>query len=153
MKTLESSYITNEIINPEEALKKIQKTSSGALVVFMGLVRDHIPIRENSIKEVKKLEYSAFEPLANHIIQKIIEEGIQKFKLKDAYVRHRIGILNLEEIAVIVVTSSAHRKECYLGNQYIIDRIKYEAPIWKKEYFADGTTEWSKGYIPTPNES
>ncbi len=147
LKTVTQNYIISEPIKVEECITKIKKSSSGAMVVFAGLVRDHTKTKDKQIKQVKALEYTAFEPLANQIIQNIINDAKKKFQLTDIFVLHRIGFLNLEEIAVIVITTSAHRKECYLGNEYIIDRIKYEAPIWKKEYFVDDTFEWSDGLI------
>lgn len=139
------SYITSQPISIENSIQKIKKTTSGAMVIFTGIVRDHSLTKEKKIKKVKGLDYTAFEPLANSIIDKIINDAKKKFQLTDAYVSHRIGYLSLEEIAVIVITTSRHRKECYQANQYIIDRIKNEAPIWKKEHFTDGTIEWSEG--------
>lgn len=147
METTTLNYITSKPILVDECISKIKKTSSGAMVIFTGLVRNHTKTKAKEIKEVNALEYTAFEPLANQLIQTIIVDAKKKFQLTDIFVLHRIGFLNLEDIAVIVITTSAHRKECYLGNQYIIDRIKHEVPIWKKEYFIDGTVEWSEGSI------
>ena len=67
----------------------------------------------------------------------------EKYSLQVAVARHRTGRVAVSETAVVVVTTSAHRGEAYAANQYIIDRIKREAPIWKREYFTDGASEWA----------
>ncbi len=141
------THLTKEPIKIEKLLATIQKQSSGAMVIFTGLVRNHSIAKSGEIKQVKALEYEAFESLANQMIQNILNEAIEKFNLIDAFCLHRLGFLELEEIAVIIITTSKHRKECYEANQYIIDKIKHEVPIWKKEYFLDGTIEWSEGCI------
>jgi len=142
-----SNYLTKEPIEIEKLLSHIDLKSCGAMVIFTGHVRDHSINQKGEIKNVKALEYTAFEPLANQLIYEILSEAKSNFHLNGAYCLHRLGFLNLEEIAVIIITTAKHRKECYQANQYIIDRIKHEVPIWKKEYFTDGTTEWSEGCI------
>lgn len=146
------NFITNEIIKIDSLLKNISLKSAGAMVIFTGHVRDNSIDNNGNLKSVRALEYTAHEPLANQLIFQILEDAKKKYNLIDAYCLHRIGYLNLEEIAVIVITTAGHRKECYAGNKYIIDRIKHEVPIWKKEIFIDGTSEWSKGCIHEPNE-
>lgn len=135
-----NNFITNESIDLHNEIKKAGLISCGAVVHFSGLVRNH-----NEGKPVLALEYEAFQPLANKMIQEILDNVKEKFSIQYASCIHRIGRLELGEIAVIVVTSSSHRKECYSANQYIIDKVKHEIPIWKREFFADGTITWSKG--------
>jgi molybdopterin synthase catalytic subunit len=114
--------------------------SSGAFVYFAGVVRNI-----NEGKKVQFLEYEAYEQLAEREIKKILKEALEKWKLDFVDAIHRLGRLELSEIAVIVSTASEHRSEAYEANRYIIDRIKFEVPIWKKETFSDGVSEWSKG--------
>ncbi|GIX42126.1 MAG: molybdenum cofactor biosynthesis protein MoaE [Leptospiraceae bacterium] len=140
-------YLTTNPIQIEKALQNVSLQSSGAMVIFTGHVRDHSKDKQGNIKNVKALEYTAFEPLANQLIDSILNDAKEQFHLTDAYCLHRLGYLNLEEIAVIIITTAKHRKECYKANQYIIDRVKHEVPIWKKEFFTDGTIEWSEGCI------
>lgn len=111
---------------------------AGAVVVFSGNVRNH-----NVGKEVLYLDYEAYDAMANKMIAEIIATAIEKFSLYKAICVHRKGKVALGEAAVIVVTASAHRDEAYEANRYIIDRVKYEAPIWKQEFFKDETSEWS----------
>ncbi|MBW4889318.1 molybdenum cofactor biosynthesis protein MoaE [Mucilaginibacter sp. HMF5004] len=110
---------------------------AGAVVLFSGEVRNH-----NEGMAVDYLEYEAHESMATKMIKAIIADANQKWPLNIAVAQHRTGKVTVGETAVIVITASAHRGEAYAANQYIIDRIKHEAPIWKCEYFSDGTKKW-----------
>jgi len=110
---------------------------AGAVVLFSGEVRNH-----NNGQDVDYLEYEAHEAMATKMIKQIIADANEKFPLNIAVAQHRTGKVTVGETAVIVITASAHRSEAYAANQYIIDRIKHEATIWKCEYFSDGTKQW-----------
>jgi molybdopterin synthase catalytic subunit len=110
---------------------------AGAVVLFSGEVRD-----SNKGRSVAFLEYEAHVGLAEKIIAQILTEAGERWGLTLAVARHRIGRVEIGETAVVVVTASAHRREAYEANRYIIDRIKQEAPIWKCEYYTDGSKEW-----------
>jgi molybdopterin synthase catalytic subunit len=118
-------------------LKDAHHPAAGAVVLFSGEVRDN-----NSGKKVEYLEYEAQIPMASTMISRILAEAKEKWNLNIALAQHRIGKVLLCESAVVVITASAHRSEAYAANRHIIDRIKHEVPIWKCEYFADGTKEW-----------
>jgi molybdopterin synthase catalytic subunit len=107
------------------------------MVIFSGEVR----ILNNG-KEVDYLEYEAYEPLAQKLIMQIVNDAKEKWKLNNAYCIHRLGRLEISDCAIIVITCSVHRSEAYKANQYIIDRVKSEVPIWKNEHFTDGTNQW-----------
>jgi molybdopterin synthase catalytic subunit len=110
---------------------------AGAIVLFSGETRNN-----SNGKEVLYLDYEAQETMANKMIASILTEAKEKWKLNIATAQHRTGKVAVGETAVIVITASAHRSEAYAANRYIIDKIKHEAPIWKCEYFADGTKQW-----------
>lgn len=129
--------ITSDHIAIEDLLASLKNDEAGATVLFLGTVRN-----VNLDKEVSCLEYETFKPLADKMINKIIEEAIAEFNLISAICVHRIGRLKIGEAAVVVITVSHHRQGAYLANQFIIDRVKHEAPIWKKEYWKDGTYAW-----------
>src|SRR4029078_9313300 len=93
-------------------------------------------------KSVSYLEYEAQEIIAAKQIAEILQEAKLKWKLNIAIAQHRIGKVGVSEAAVVVITATPHRREAYEANRYIIDRIKHEVPIWKCEYFADGTKQW-----------
>ena len=117
-----------------------ENSGIGARSVFEGTVRD-----TNDGHDVTKLEYECYEPLAMKEGNRILGEAIEKFGLIDAFCIHRIGTLEVGETAVIVVATSGHRDEAFKGCRYIIDEVKCRVPIWKKEHYQDGETEWLKG--------
>lgn len=108
-------------------------------MLFSGEVRDN-----NKGRKVTHLEYEAYEPMANKMIDEIIDEAISRFRLNQAVCVHRLGRVEISGCAVVVITGAGHRKEAYEANSYIIDRVKNEVPIWKHEFFADGTSEWGQ---------
>ncbi len=110
---------------------------AGAVVLFSGDVRDN-----NLGKSVAYLEYEAQEAIASKMIAEILEDARQRWNLNIAVAQHRTGQVRVGESAVVVITATPHRKEAYEANRYIIDRIKHEVPIWKCEYFTDGTKKW-----------
>jgi len=111
--------------------------SAGAIVLFSGEVREH-----NKGREVAYLEYEAYPPMAIRMIHEILAETKEKWGLQHAIAQHRIGRLAIGESAVVVITASSHRREAYEANRHIIDRIKHEVPIWKCEYYTDGSHQW-----------
>jgi molybdopterin synthase catalytic subunit len=131
------SLVTEDIIDAGALLSRMHDPKAGAVVLFSGEVRNH-----SHSREVEALYYEAYIPMAEKIIADIIKEARLKFKLHGALCVHRIGKVEVCESAVVVITTSSHREEAYAANRYIIDRVKHEAPIWKKEIFSDGSVEW-----------
>lgn len=117
--------------------KSMKNTSAGALVTFEGWVRNL-----NEGKEVIALEYEAYDTMAEKEGQKILTEAKNKFNIIDAKAVHRVGKLNLGDIAVWVGVTSKHRGIAFEACEYIIDEIKQKTPIWKKEYYLDGDSGW-----------
>ena len=130
-------YISDKPLDIVGLLAQSHDPKAGALVLFSGDVRDN-----NIGKDVAYLEYEAHTSLASKMIKEILEESITKWNLNLAIAQHRIGEVGVGESAVVVITSSPHRKEAYQANRHIIDRIKHEVPIWKCEVFVDGTKQW-----------
>jgi molybdopterin synthase catalytic subunit len=81
--------------------------------------------------------------MAENLIADLIEQAKKNWKIDRVSVLHRLGTVGLGETAVLIQVDSAHRDEAYQASRFLIDEIKHKVPIWKKEYFADGTTEWS----------
>lgn len=130
-------HLTKDKIDLANILEQAHHERAGAVVLFSGEARNH-----HEGKEVGFLEYEAHEEMASLSIQEIVREAKEKWPLHVAIAQHRIGKVEISETAVVVVTSASHRKEAYEANQYIIDRIKAETPIWKKEFFASGENTW-----------
>ena len=112
----------------------------GGRSVFEGIVRN-----KNDGREVKGLEYECYESLAIKEGHQILDEAIEKFDLFDAFCIHRVGSLEIGETAVIILATSSHRDQSFKGCRYIIDEVKHRVPIWKKERYKDGESEWLKG--------
>lgn len=132
-----STYISSEVLDLSGLLAASHHPRAGAVVLFSGDVRDN-----NLGHDVSYLEYEAQEKMAAKMIAGILEEAKHRWQLNIAVAQHRTGKVAVGESAVVVITASPHRKEAYEANRYIIDRIKHEVPIWKCEYFADGTRKW-----------
>ena len=132
--------ITSDSITLETPNTEGKNHGIGAYSLFDGIVRD-----TNDGHQVIKLEYECYEPLAIKEGNQILDEAIEKFDLIDAFCIHRVGTLQIGETAVVVIATSGHRDEAFKGCRYIIDEVKSRVPIWKKEHYGDGETEWLKG--------
>jgi molybdopterin synthase catalytic subunit len=131
--------IVTEPIDIAQLLKQAHRAEAGAVVVFSGEVRN-----SHNGKAVQYLEYEAYEPMAEKMIDEIVRRAIEQWNLCFASAVHRIGRVEISESAVVVITVHGHRKEAYEANQYIIDKMKSDVPIWKCEHYTDGSFEWGK---------
>jgi molybdopterin synthase catalytic subunit len=91
------------------------------------------------------LEYEAHPTMAQRVLETVVAAARETFPIRKAEARHRLGRVELSEPTIVIAVSAAHRDEAYRASRYIIDRIKHEAPIWKREICADGTSAWSQG--------
>ena len=111
----------------------VQDDSCGGISVFVGTVRNN-----TDGKNVFKLEFSAYEPMAVKEMTKIALEALERFKIKKIAIHHAVGNLKIGEVPVIITVSSAHRDAAFKACQFAIDTLKKTVPIWKKEFFEDG---------------
>jgi len=111
--------------------------ASGGYASFEGWVRNH-----NEGRDVRRLEYEAFEELAVKEGERIVRAAIEKFGVAHALCVHRVGALEIGELAVWVGVSSGHRGEAFQACRYIIDEVKHRLPIWKKEHYVEGDSGW-----------
>lgn len=125
--------ITEEPLNTQTIIDSVASPEGGAVNVFIGTVRN-----TTKGKEVIKLEFEAYEPMATKELSKIIEAAKQKWPILKAAVHHRVGVLDISELPVIIAVSTPHRAAGFEACQYIIDTLKQTVPIWKKEFFDDG---------------
>jgi len=132
-----SFLITSAAIDPSALLGGLRDTHAGACVSFEGRVRS-----ENRGRTVRALEYEAFAPLAEKEGRRILKEAAKKFQINHAVAVHRTGRLELGGLAVWVAVVAVHRGAAFDACRYVIDETKARLPIWKKEYYADGASEW-----------
>ncbi|MGC8517393.1 MAG: ThiF family adenylyltransferase [Steroidobacteraceae bacterium] len=124
-------------LNPAALRGALESSAAGGYVSFEGWVRNH-----NEGREVHRLEYEAFEALALKEGERIVAETLQRFGVERAACVHRVGSLEIGELAVWVGVSARHRHEAFLACRYIIDAVKHHVPIWKKEHYRDGDSGW-----------
>ncbi len=106
----------------------------GAACVFVGVVRN-----ENGGREVRHLEYEAYEEMALPLMEEIEREARAKWPVSDVRIAHRLGRIEIGEASVVVGAASPHRGEAFAACRYVIDTLKARVPIWKKEFYADGS--------------
>ena len=129
--------LTTEPIDANALLAETAAPENGAQVLFLGVVRDH-----HKGREVLRIDYEAYEPMALKELQRIADEVAAQSGLKHLLVVHRFGRHEIGDASLAVVAASPHRPAAFEAAKTIVDRIKKDVPIWKKEYFADGTIEW-----------
>ena len=127
----------------DEVMQKVASRNAGATVVFLGTVREM-----TKDKRTLSLEYDAYAPMAKRKLREIGEEMQAKWPQLKVAITHRVGRLDISEIAVVIAVSSPHRKAAYEANEYAIERIKEIVPIWKKEYWEDGS-KWIGNQLET----
>ena len=116
-----------------ECYQFVQDDGCGGLALFVGTVRNH-----TKGKEVLKLEFSAYEPMAVKEMNLIALKAIDMFKIEKIAIHHVVGNLAIGEVPVIIAVSSAHREAAFQACQFAIDTLKETVPIWKKAFFEDG---------------
>ena len=119
---------------------------AGAVVTFVGLVRNH-----NAGRSVRYLEYDAYEPLALKVFARIAAEAAERWPDVRFALHHRTGRLEIGEASVAVAAASAHRADAFAACRYGIERVKQIAPIWKHEFFEGGEV-WIEGATADPED-
>ena len=125
--------ITEKPISPELIVNKIKTDSSGCVVTYVGLIRNH-----SHDKQVLSVEYKDAKGTAADVLQEIASEIRQKWPINNLAICHRIGKLGVGDINLVVAIASAHRKEGFAACQYAIDQFKQKLPTRKKETYRDG---------------
>ena len=128
--------VTSEPLSVDALLARVRDPAAGAVVTFQGVTR-----------EVERLEYEAYAEMAEPRIEAILRDAIERHGLCAAAAEHRVGTVPLTEPSVLVAVSAPHRGEAFAAAREVIDRIKSEAPIWKKEV-AGGEERWVEGTAP-----
>jgi molybdopterin synthase catalytic subunit len=133
-----SLAITFAPLSLEEVYTSAADPGNGAVVVMSGMVRN-----QTDGQPVVALEYQAYEPMALRVFSQIATDICHKWpEVNRVAIHHRIGRLQIGEISVLVAVGCPHRSEAFAACQYAIDTLKHHAPIWKKEYWANGSSTW-----------
>jgi molybdopterin synthase catalytic subunit len=131
--------VTGEPLDAEAVRRLVADPGTGATVVFLGTTRD-----------VPSLEYEAYVDMAREQIARLAADAVQEHGLAAAAVAHRTGTVALGEASIVIAVSAAHRAEAFAGARALLDAIKAQAPIWKREHPEDGPPAWVEGTLPTP---
>ncbi|GAB1420737.1 molybdenum cofactor biosynthesis protein MoaE [Anaerolineales bacterium] len=134
------NYITQQPLDPNRLIDETQDDGSGALIIFVGTVRN-----TNQGKPVDGMTYEAHIPLAVQALLDLETETKQTFAISQCRVQHRIGSLKLGEASVVIVVRAPHRDDAYQASRYMIDELKKRVPIWKEEHYLDGDSRYLDG--------
>jgi molybdopterin synthase catalytic subunit len=140
------AVLSAEPISVEQAIAAVESDTAGAVVSFSGVVRNH-----DGGKQVSRLSYSA-HPTAHQVMADVVAAlvaehsvpvgGADQQQPVRIWAAHRIGMLEIGDPALVCAVSAAHRGQAFAVCAELVDRIKAQVPIWKEQFFADGTIEW-----------
>jgi molybdopterin synthase catalytic subunit len=128
--------ISDSPLSVDDCARRVEADDAGAVVSFAGVVRDH-----DAGRAVVLLEYEA-HPSASEVIAAVAEAIAVEYPEVTIAVQHRTGSLKVGEFALVAAVASAHRAAAFAACAALIERVKHEVPIWKRQHFADGTSEW-----------
>jgi molybdopterin synthase catalytic subunit len=132
--------IVSDPIKPEEILDGFPASKDGACLLFLGVVRDH-----NLGRAVSGLDYEVYQGMAEKTLAAIATEASERFGSDRITVLHRVGELKIGEVSTAIAVATPHRGEAYEASRYIIEELKERLPIWKREHYLDGETQWVGG--------
>ncbi|MGW8266521.1 MAG: molybdenum cofactor biosynthesis protein MoaE [Longimicrobiales bacterium] len=135
--------VTHEAIRVEDFLEGLASSRDGALLVFLGVVRDH-----HDGRRVRGLVYEAYREMAEEMLTRIAGEAKDRFGTDRIVVQHRVGALRVGEVSTAIAVATPHREEAYDASRYIIEEIKRRLPVWKLEEYVGGEARWVDGKVP-----
>ena len=140
--------VEDEKISSEKAKKFITSDKNGAESVFIGRVRN-----ENTGKEVTAVSYDAHDLAVIKSFKSICADAINKFdKSAKVFLEHAKGYVPVGEISILIAVGSGHRDEAFKICRYVLEEVKHQSPIWKKEHYIDGEEEWLPGHSLRPKK-
>jgi molybdopterin synthase catalytic subunit len=125
--------LTDEAIDVDELVGQVVSSAAGAVATFIGVVRDN-----NEGLAVRYLEYEAHQSMALRSMEALVVDARARFEVGGVMVRHRLGRLEIGEISVVIAVAAPHRAAAMDACRWLIDTLKAEVPIFKKEHYEDG---------------
>ncbi|MGB2727777.1 MAG: molybdenum cofactor biosynthesis protein MoaE [Halobacteriota archaeon] len=116
--------ITEDDFSMDELVKKLKKPEMGAIVTFLGVVRD---------EGIRGMEVDVYDEMADEELAKLERDALEKFEVEAVEIVHRKGSLKIGENIVVILVGAKHRKDAFMACEYLIDELKERVPIWKKE--------------------
>jgi molybdopterin synthase catalytic subunit len=130
------AFLTADPVEIAPLVATVESPERGAIACFLGVVRNH-----HGNRAVERLHYSAYGPMAEAECGRIVAEAESRWQVAVA-LRHRTGRLEVGETAVAICAASAHRDEAFAACRWVIEEVKRRVPIWKQEFYADGSVAW-----------
>lgn len=137
------THVTDQPIDPAAVLARVGDPVDGAVLLFLGVVRNH-----HEGKSVTDIRYEAYQAMAEAELARIGDEAAALLGTDRVAIVHRTGDLEVGEASVAVAVSSPHRAESYEASRFVMEEIKKRVPVWKLEGFTDGTRQWVEGTVP-----
>jgi len=134
--------VTKEDFSVDEALERLRSRGMGALVTFVGVVRD-----SSRGKAVDRIEIQVYEEMARRQLEEIREEAIARFGVEEIAIIHRYGSLEVSDNIMMIAVGGGHRPEAFDACRWVLETIKEKVPIWKKEITPEGDF-WVEGEKP-----
>lgn len=135
--------LTNEAIDTQRVLSQVQSGATGAVTLFLGTTREFTDGRQTAM-----LDYDCYPEMARTQLEQLEQEARSRWPIHHCAIVHRLGRVELGEASVAVAVSTPHRRAAFEAAQWLIDQLKLTVPIWKREAFADGTSEWVHPGVP-----
>lgn len=132
-----NARLVSTAIDVPALVRQVAADGHGATVLFLGTVRN-----SNEGRAVAGIEYSAYAAMAIAEMERIVAEARARFDGVAAAVEHRIGTLGIGDVSVAIACAHPHRRPALDANRYLIEELKRRVPIWKRERYVDGTSEW-----------
>ncbi len=130
------AFLSATPIDLATLIARIESPAHGGVASFLGQVRDH-----QHGRTVRRLEYSAYGPMAEEECARIVADAEARWPVRVA-LEHRVGALEIGDVAVAVAAAGAHRDEAFVACRFVIEEVKRRVPIWKKEFYQDGAVQW-----------
>ena len=134
---MSAARLTSQPIDVPALTREVAAEDRGAVSIFLGTVRN-----SNEGRAVNGIDYSAYDTMAVAEMNRIVDEAGERFRGVAIAMEHRIGTLQVGDVSVAIACAHAHRAPALDANRYVIEELKRRVPIWKREHYLDGTSEW-----------
>jgi molybdopterin synthase catalytic subunit len=134
---MSAARLTSEPIEVATLIRDVTADERGAVSLFLGTVRN-----TNEGRAVDGIDYTAYDAMAVSEMNRIADEATQQFEGVAVLMTHRTGTLRVGDVSVAIACAHAHRAPALDANRYVIEQLKQRVPIWKREHYLDGTSEW-----------
>jgi molybdopterin synthase catalytic subunit len=132
--------IRHERLDPAALQREVADDGAGCSVSFVGTVRDN-----KAGRSVLRIDYECYEPMAKRVLQQIADSATRQWDIRRLVVEHRVGLLEIGDASVVICVSTPHRAEGFEALRFLIETLKRDVPIWKKEHFEDGAVWVQEG--------